>query len=93
MAYLDHDLGPEGTRGPDRPIQRRQASSPVLDLQRLAGNAAVSQAMQGGRFGSTVVQREGEDEEKEDEEQAGEDETPAGPEEEAAAEEEEEGAG
>lgn len=64
MAYLDHDLGPEGTRGPDRPIQRRQASSPVLDLQRLAGNAAVSQAIQSGRFGSTVVQREGEDEEE-----------------------------
>jgi hypothetical protein len=74
MAYLDHDLGPDSTRGPDRPVQRTQTSSPVLDLQRLAGNAAVSQAMQSGRFGSSVtVQRQEEEDEaeKETEEEAG----------------------
>ena len=73
MAYLDHDLGPEGTtRSPERPIQRTAAQSPVLDLQRLAGNAAVSQAMKSGSFAPTTIQREGEDEEdKMGEEEAG----------------------
>ena len=51
MAYLDHDLGPESaTRAPERPVQRTQASPPLLDLQRLAGNAAVTQAVKSGRF-------------------------------------------
>ena len=68
MAYLDHDLGPEGaTRAPDRPIQRTPAQSPVLDLQRLAGNAAVSQAMKNGTF--LPVQREDDPEAMEEEEE------------------------
>ena len=65
MSYLDHDLGPDTNRSPERPIQRKQASSPVLDLQRLAGNAAVSQAIQRGQFGSSIaVQREEESDEE-----------------------------
>ena len=59
MAYLDHDIGPDGaSRATGRPVQRTPAQSPVLDLQRLAGNAAVSQVMKSRRSDSTVpVQR------------------------------------
>jgi hypothetical protein len=60
LTYLEHDLGHEG---PTRPVttQRTPAggpAAPMLDLQRLAGNAAVSQAIKSGRFDSDVpVQR------------------------------------
>ena len=64
MAQFDHDLGPEGpSTARTRPVaaQRTPAGSsgaPLLDLQRLAGNAAVSQAVQSGRFDSSLpVQR------------------------------------
>jgi hypothetical protein len=92
MAYLDHDLGPEGaTRVPDRPIQRTTAQPPVLDLQRLAGNAAVSQAIKSGTFAPNIpIQREDDPEamEAEEEEVQEEEEVEAGGEELAAAEEE-----
>ena len=63
MTYLDHDLGPEGpSRAPGGPVITQRtpanpATSPMLDLQRLAGNAAVSQAIKNGQFDSTPVQR------------------------------------
>ena len=68
MAQFDHDLGPEGpspTR--TRPVTAPRTpagttGAPLLDLQRLAGNAAVSQAVQSGRFDSGLpVQRLAED--------------------------------
>ena len=66
MTYLDHDLGPEGPSRSHRPVntQRTPAAgqAPLLDLQRLAGNAAVSSAVKSGRFDSSVpVQRLDED--------------------------------
>jgi hypothetical protein len=63
LSYLDHDVAPDGARrAPQRPVtsQRTSAGSsapPMLDLQRLAGNAAVSQAIRSGQFDSTPVQR------------------------------------
>lgn len=70
MTYIDHDLGPQGpSRAPAKPVTTQRtpagAHSPLLDLQRLAGNAAVSGAVRDGRFDSSVpVQRlaDGEDE-------------------------------
>ena len=55
MTYLDRDLGPDGpTHAPAKPVttQRTPAAAPppLLDLQRLAGNAAVTQAVKSGRF-------------------------------------------
>jgi len=62
LSYLEHDMGSESSRTVERPVtQRTPAGStpaPLLDLQRLAGNAAVSHAIQSGRFDSTTVQRE-----------------------------------
>ncbi len=89
MTYLDHDLGPDGvSRAPGRPVTTQRTPSgastpPMLDLQRLAGNAAVSQAIRSGQFDSEVpVQRlagdtmeEEEEEEEEAEEEVAEDET------------------
>jgi hypothetical protein len=76
LTYLEHDLGPDGAnRAPARPVpaQRTPAgapSAPLLDLQRLAGNAAVSQAMKTGRLGQDVpVQRVEEDTEDSSEEE------------------------
>ncbi len=54
MTYLDRQVGNEGpSRAPSRPVttQRTPAGSPpLLDLQRLAGNAAVNQAIRSGQF-------------------------------------------
>ncbi len=87
MTYLDHDLGPDGvSRAPGRPVTTQRTPSgastpPMLDLQRLAGNAAVSQAIRSGQFDSEVpVQRLAgdtmeEEEEEEAEEEVAEDET------------------
>jgi hypothetical protein len=73
LTYLEHDLGPDGAnRAPARPVpaQRTPAGAPLLDLQRLAGNAAVSQAMKTGRLGQDVpVQRLEEDTEDSSEEE------------------------
>ena len=63
MSYLDHDMAPEGARrAPQRSVTTQRTSSgssasPMLDLQRLAGNGAVSQAIRSGQFDSTPVQR------------------------------------
>ena len=61
---MEYDLAPNGpTRTTPRPVtaQRTPAQgnqAPLLDLQRLAGNAAVSSAVKSGRFDSSVpVQR------------------------------------
>jgi hypothetical protein len=72
MTYIDHDLGPEvPARAPAPPVttQRTQAS-PLLDLQRLAGNSAVSQAVKSGTFDPALpIQRlEGEGGESDEEE-------------------------
>ncbi|MDE3203642.1 MAG: hypothetical protein KGQ66_05405 [Acidobacteriota bacterium] len=76
MTYLDHDLGPDGaSRAPGHPVTTQRTPSgastpPMLDLQRLAGNAAVSQAIKSGQFDSEVpVQRlDGDTMEEEEEE-------------------------
>lgn len=77
MTYLEHDLGPEGpTRTPNPPVTTQRIptdsrSGPVLDLQRLAGNAAVSQAIKTGRLdGGLPVQRLDDEEETGEEEGA-----------------------
>lgn len=63
MSYIDHDLAPEGARrAPARPVTAQRspagAQSPLLDLQRLAGNAAVTSAIRSGRFDADLpVQR------------------------------------
>lgn len=83
MTYLDHDLGPDGaSRAPGRPVTTQRTPSgastpPMLDLQRLAGNAAVSQAIKSGQFDSELpVQRlEGETAEDETEDEHDSDET------------------
>ncbi len=61
MSYIDHDRGPE-VAGPSRPVTAQRTPSgdqhPLLDLQRQAGNAAVTSAIKSGQFGSTLpVQR------------------------------------
>ena len=87
MSYFDHDTVAEGpARARPASVQRATggASNDLLDLQRSAGNAAVSQAIQSGRFDSGVaVQREeGESAEDEQEEKAGQEMSSAGSEEE-----------
>lgn len=77
MSYIDHDLGPE-VSGPARPVtaQRTAAGNqpPLLDLQRLAGNAAVTSAIQSGRFDADLpIQRL--DDDLEDEIEGNEEET------------------
>lgn len=68
MTYLDHELGPDGpTRAPAEPVTTQRTPAPLMDLQRLAGNAAVTQAIKSGRFDPDLpVQRIEADEEIED---------------------------
>jgi hypothetical protein len=79
LTYLDHDLGPDGaSRAPGHPVTTQRTPSgastpPMLDLQRLAGNAAVSQAIKSGQFDSEVpVQRLAGDTMEEEEEETAE---------------------
>lgn len=71
---MEYDLAPNGpTRTPPRPVTAQRTSTdrpaPLLDLQRLAGNAAVSSAVKSGRFDSSLpVQRLEDDQEAVDEE-------------------------
>lgn len=73
MSYIDHDLGPDGpTRAPVKPVTTQRTPSgaqpPLLDLQRLAGNAAVSGAIRRGQLDPSLsVQRVQADEEEETE--------------------------